>query len=173
VPYTRNRQSHTLSVIYARRKRGWCDRCQATVHIKSGVHRWLCNRPVSKIFWHRVSDIDRDRRTGICVWCGPVQIMSNGSCKNAHELKQYVSSPNSGHTHGLTIAQARSFRAGKSCEICGDVGQTVDHDHESGEIRGVLCHACNRGIGMFEDNPDLLIQAAHYLTTKEAKISAK
>jgi hypothetical protein len=62
---------------------------------------------------------------------------------------------------------------GKDCEICGDVGQAVDHDHATGEIRGVLCHACNQGLGKFEDNPDLLIQAAHYLTTKGAKINAK
>lgn len=39
----------------------------------------------------------------------------------------------------------------------------VDHCHESGKVRGLLCDLCNRGLGMFRDSPLLLRLAADYL----------
>lgn len=39
----------------------------------------------------------------------------------------------------------------------------IDHDHVSGEARGVLCHHCNLGLGHFKDDPELLQKAAGYL----------
>lgn len=40
----------------------------------------------------------------------------------------------------------------------------VDHDHTTGMNRGLLCHNCNHGIGMFQDNAELLYRAANYLS---------
>ena len=39
----------------------------------------------------------------------------------------------------------------------------VDHNHQSGIIRGLLCGKCNTGIGAFEDDPERIIKAAEYL----------
>lgn len=54
------------------------------------------------------------------------------------------------------------------CKICGlecvsGKRLAVDHDHETGKIRDLLCSNCNGGLGKFQDNPELLIKAADYL----------
>jgi len=52
----------------------------------------------------------------------------------------------------------------KECVICGDeTPLVVDHDHKTGQVRGMLCNHCNRGLGHFRDEPTLLEFAAQYL----------
>lgn len=55
------------------------------------------------------------------------------------------------------------------CAICGvnfkDVKgyPSIDHDHLSGDVRGVLCHSCNVGLGFFKDDIARLQEAIEYL----------
>ena len=73
---------------------------------------------------------------------------------------------------GITPEQYDQMLADQDgkCAICsgaepGGHGQWhVDHDHETGVVRGLLCHHCNVGLGHFKDNPDLLLMAGIYLT---------
>lgn len=63
------------------------------------------------------------------------------------------------------------------CAICkaddpaparkGTYSFAVDHDHQTQEVRGLLCNNCNKGLGNFQDNHELLIKAARYLYFKE------
>jgi hypothetical protein len=58
------------------------------------------------------------------------------------------------------------------CKICGKKlleGQylCVDHNKETGEIRGLLCKECNWGLGNFHDNPKSLEKAIEYLKENE------
>lgn len=78
-------------------------------------------------------------------------------------------------TFGITVAEFHAMRdaQGGVCAACGRPEKekrsgrvrelAVDHCHRTGAIRGLLCGNCNRGIGKFEDNPELLRKAADYL----------
>lgn len=51
------------------------------------------------------------------------------------------------------------------CAICNEGRNlVVDHCHQSSRVRGLLCHSCNYGIGMFGDNSETINSAITYLT---------
>lgn len=56
------------------------------------------------------------------------------------------------------------------CKLCGitfgTVKPNIDHDHKTGRIRGLLCSFCNRGLGLFKDNSEVLHSAALYVKEK-------
>ncbi len=94
------------------------------------------------------------------------------SCRNV--VKQVIS-------HGLTLDEYRAMleKQDHKCAICGrgddawwlrrDTnrdGWHIDHDHETGEVRGILCPPCNLMIGYAADRPDVLMNAAQYLSPR-------
>lgn len=73
-------------------------------------------------------------------------------------------------------------KQGGGCAICGGTEITngrwtsahakdlhVDHDHASGQVRGLLCNRCNMTLGLMDDEPDRLIRAAEYLKNPPAQ----
>lgn len=53
------------------------------------------------------------------------------------------------------------------CKICKQTSSqtlAVDHDHNTGKIRGLLCKSCNTGLGLFEDSIERLKNAIEYLS---------
>lgn len=55
---------------------------------------------------------------------------------------------------------------GNRCAICKLSANKlhVDHSHNTGKVRGLLCGSCNRGIGLLKDSPEILLAAAQYLS---------
>lgn len=54
------------------------------------------------------------------------------------------------------------------CAICGTdepgvMNWQADHCHETGQKRGILCHLCNKGLGHFKDNIEMMTAAVEYL----------
>lgn len=80
--------------------------------------------------------------------------------------------------YGLTPAIFASLSEAQRgcCAICGSPPVTgrgakngrlsVDHDHSTGAVRGLLCHQCNAGLGNFRDDPRLLSLALAYLGSR-------
>lgn len=105
-----------------------------------------------------------------CIECsarkGQEYYATKGRAKAAarHRLNKY----------GITPADFEQMLVahGGRCRICtveldvggmGPTGLAVDHSHTTGAVRGLLCNNCNRGLGMFRDNPALLSAASTYL----------
>lgn len=109
-----------------------------------------------------------------------------GGCRNAKRL--YMNDYNQRRPeHVMALSRERSFRynlrkrykltldeysdmlerQGHGCAICRKTSNgrrlSVDHCHETGNIRGLLCDASNTSIGKFENNPDRLRVAIAYL----------
>ena len=74
--------------------------------------------------------------------------------------------------YGLSVAEFEALRLAQddACAICrkpfAATIPCVDHDHSTGAVRGVLCHRCNRAIGLLGDNPTTLEAAIRYLTDR-------
>ncbi len=85
------------------------------------------------------------------------------------ERRAYVLQKN----YGITVERYEEMLAQQNggCAVCGatESGDPrrpalhVDHCHETGAIRGLLCMPCNNGLGMFADSPSRLQAAAAYL----------
>lgn len=74
------------------------------------------------------------------------------------------------HLYGITQAEFSELflKQGSKCAICpkvdpGKAGWQVDHCHDTNVVRGILCPWCNKGLGLFQDNTNIMISAIRYL----------
>jgi len=69
--------------------------------------------------------------------------------------------------YGLTVTELDKLLEdqGGRCAICQEASKVwhIDHNHETGKVRGVLCPGCNVGIGHLRESPEALRSAADYL----------
>ena len=73
--------------------------------------------------------------------------------------------------YGITLQEYQVLLDAQNgvCAVCGEPPQgkrkflAVDHDHETGQIRGLLCTTCNVGLGALRDSLELLHAALAYL----------
>lgn len=89
-------------------------------------------------------------------------------------VEQFTENKRSEHyksRYGITIVQYNQMFLSQNgrCAIC-DISQSeiskrlaVDHCHVTGNVRKLLCDGCNKGLGHFKDNPELLQKAISYL----------
>lgn len=95
--------------------------------------------------------------------------------KKAHKGQQNIrdANRNAGYSrrYGITLTDYNNMfvaQAGK-CNICRThqselkKALRVDHCHQTGKVRGLLCHNCNIGIGMLQDDPDIIKSALIYI----------
>lgn len=71
--------------------------------------------------------------------------------------------------YNLTVDEYAELLRISKCQICGNEtpgghGEWhIDHNHETGKVRGILCSSCNLGLGHFKDNMANLERAIAYL----------
>lgn len=73
--------------------------------------------------------------------------------------------------YGISLDEKKALlrSQGNRCAICGSSTPGgvrdwhTDHDHETGRIRGILCHACNMTLGQSRENIDRLLACVAYL----------
>lgn len=112
-----------------------------------------------------------------CKWCskifppnGPSHYYCSEDCKSkAHSDKYYKRNYGLGLQEFFQIMEEQGWK----CAICKTFGFKMrdnhisglncDHDHVTGKVRGLLCHNCNRGLGLFQDNVEYLTSAVKYL----------
>lgn len=108
----------------------------------------------------------RDRRQVQCKVCACAL-----SRQYRAERKEHYANYLLQYRFGITLAEYNAMLEAQSgsCAICGrtpdEEGKRlcVDHDHETGEVRGLLCNECNAGLGRFHDDPARLRSAANYV----------
>lgn len=88
-------------------------------------------------------------------------------CREGHLRRKY------GMTHAAYEAMLEHQRC--ECAICytkhtNQKPLVIDHCHESGVVRGLLCSRCNRGLGMMGDNADGLHKALRYLAMGTSRL---
>lgn len=133
---------------------------------KCGEHK-----PRSEFYPHAVA------KNGVSAWCK--------ACTNAASLERQkrdrkgVSLINRRaklkKAFGMTLEQYDQMleAQGEKCALCGSDfpggrGRfVVDHCHETGRIRGLLCNLCNVGLGALRDSPALMAKAIRYLKERD------
>lgn len=96
---------------------------------------------------------------------------SDAAKKKAHECAPWPGTLTyQERTYGLLPGGYKQLLDAQNgtCMICGTLPSSgkplnVDHDHKTGKIRGLLCTACNHGLGCFEDDIMIMAKAIHYL----------
>lgn len=98
------------------------------------------------------------------------------ACKRAWMKQDRINRPETYkhrdlNMYGLTIEKYKTLLKlqGGVCAICKGKEKTkrgylhVDHNHETGKVRGLLCQNCNKGIGLFKEKESNLFWAIFYL----------
>lgn len=118
---------------------------------KSGLHPSCkeCKNKKNKEQWNSLSSGEKYNRA------------------RERQLKYRYNITPSDYSHLFNLQNGKCAICKKNSESWNGKHLTVDHDHKTGAVRGLLCSYCNSALGKFEDNPEILINAFKYLTKKE------
>ena len=121
--------------------------------------------------------VQRRSPTGVQSWC-KMCANSYRSLKYKEGKYRYPATPeetrkrNYRKNFGIPVEKYDELfiKQNGCCAICGTdkmpghmKNLAIDHEHETGIVRGLLCISCNAGLGNFKDSPELLAMASVYL----------
>jgi hypothetical protein len=125
----------------------------------------------------------RMRGNGLFSWCKKCESISNNArytpkerkpkiVKSVEEVKLEAKKRMLKYRYGITLEEYEGmyYNQNGKCAICkkdyqlgGSKGLFVDHDHETMEVRGLLCRNCNSAIGQLRECKHILTEAIKYL----------
>lgn len=140
---------------------------------------------------HTLSDIDAGKRTATCAVCGPGTRIWKGGVRREGKWQsgrwrcsgRVKAQPSRGRYLDPNAEREAKWRGrgikdftvedydrlleeqDGRCALCESEMKraVVDHDHDTGKVRGLLCDTCNTGLGKFGDNAERLEAAAEYV----------
>jgi len=112
-----------------------------------------------------------------CRMCGslfkpkaPSELYCSDKCKDLGVTNKYLL-----RNYGIDIDYYNKILKlqNNKCALCGSEGfvmkechtakLVVDHDHKTNKVRGLLCHNCNRALGLLQDNPEVIRRCAEWV----------
>lgn len=135
-----------------------------------------CSKTKSYESFYKRSDRPRGRQSKCktCIGNSSKQVrewrIKNPEANAVNRMRERVT------LYSISIEEYRGMLESQDgrCAICntdtpgGQGSWHIDHDHESGNVRGLLCTKCNSGLGYFKDNMANLERAIAYLEVSNA-----
>jgi len=148
-----------------------CENCEQSFEAKQRTKRFCserCRKQAERRRHYERYHFNQEKHEMPCSWCGKAHNRAAGTCSN--KCSQDRCRYRSYGVHSLAHLNELKARAGGHCEICGKPEALAakgtlhcDHNHSTGQVRGMLCMHCNQALGKFGDNIDLLYKAIEYL----------
>lgn len=120
-------------------------------------------------------DKNRSAKDGLSNQCHACMAEARRRSKEAHPEEHRARHAKNRYGLGLAEYAAMVADTGGKCPVCGEVprppfkGFDVDHDHQTGHIRGLLCRGCNLALGGARDNSTILRALADYIDNHRAR----
>lgn len=177
VKVSKNGNKYSVTVIE-------CGGCGKEIHRKSNYVSVndppLCRNCANK---KKIKPPIKEEEHKECYTCGEILPIAyffksqvnrdyNRSCNKCNALRKY----------GINLADYKEIldKQEGNCAICGNpetdirngevCNLAVDHNHETGEVRGLLCRSCNTALGLLKDDVTILKAAIDYLNKSTAVI---
>ena len=120
--------------------------------------------------WAKTESQKEYRRNYMRKWCSnnrerAAEIASEAYHRNKHKYKQRARNYHLTVTYGITQEYYNKMLVSQDnkCLICGMLdkdapkGLHIDHDHNTGKIRGLLCSNCNGSLGWYEKHKENIV----------------
>jgi hypothetical protein len=143
----------------------------------------------------------RHKELGLCVSCTKPSIPGLTKCEKHHQhqllrnksekgkecTKRYLLTPDGKisarnarykYRYGITLEQYNILLSNQQghCATCLSTGDNgirlcVDHDHNTGKVRGLLCKKCNLAVGLLKDEPIVAFNISKYLSSGDNNVN--
>lgn len=134
---------------------------------QSAAHKREVHRRYMELY------LRRKREAGLCSRClRPNDRPGLAHCSCCSEKMKLISREHRAKKYGLSLSEFRRriMEQDNRCALCDDEFDgsrdpaVVDHDHHTGQIRGIIHRTCNQGIGLLGDTLEGVTRAASYLS---------